>query len=181
MRPHLFAICLSVSCFTLPASAQTPPATPDVLNQLYKCKNLTDNTARLACYDASVGRVEQAQETGELVAIDRKAAKKIKRESFGFNIPSLPKIGFPSFGNDDATDDVDDVTVLNIKRTKKKARGDYYFYTDNGQIWEQVDGTGLRRAPRGDDHTLHIRKAAIGSFLAQVDGKGSGIRVRRIE
>jgi len=179
MRAHLIAFPLSVLCFAASLDAQTTPATPDVLSQLYKCKQLTDDAARLACYDTGVGRVEQAQETGELVAIDRQAAEEIKRESFGFKIPSLPKIGFPSFGNDD--DKADTTTILKLARTRKKARGDYYFYTENGQIWEQVDGAGLRRPPRGDDNTLHIRKAAIGSFLAQVNGTGPGIRVRRIE
>ena len=175
---HRLILVLSITVLALPTAAQTTSPTPEVLDQLYKCKALTDDSARLACYDAGVGRVEEAQATGELVAIDREAAKEIKRESFGFNIPSLPKIGLPSFGSDN---DADEVTVLKIDRTKKKPRGDYYFYTENGQVWEQVDGAGLRRTPRGDDNTLHVRKAAIGSFLAQLNGKGSGIRVRRIK
>ncbi len=179
MRTLKLASSLIISCLAAPLSAQTAPATPQVLTQLYKCKQIVDDAARLTCYDAGVGRVEKAQKTGELVAIDREAAKEIKRESFGFNIPSLPKISFPSFGDDD--DDKSALTVLQIKRSKKKARGDYIFYTENDQVWEQVDGLGLRRVPRGADNELHVRKAAMGSFLARVNGQGASIRVRRIQ
>ncbi|WP_017930094.1 hypothetical protein [Robiginitomaculum antarcticum] len=179
MRFAVIALSASLLGLSAPSVAQISAPTPEVLTQLYKCKELTNDGARLACYDAGVGLVEQAQETGDLVAIDREAAEGIKRDSFGFNIPSLPKLGFPSFGGDD--DAKDDVTIVAITRTKTKARGDYIFYTENGQVWEQVDGRSLRRAPRGNDNQLHIRKAAIGSFLAQVNGTGPGIRVRRVE
>lgn len=151
--------------------------TPEVLESLFACKTIENPEERLACYDEGVGRVEQAQSSGDLVAIDKQAAEQIKRESFGFNIPSLPKIAFPKLGSDDS---LDETVILTIERYRVSARNKYTFYMDNGQVWEQVDGE-VRRKPRGSNQTLHIRPAALGSFIAQINGKGSGIRVRRRE
>lgn len=179
MRLAAIAIPVSLLYLSPAALAQNAPQTPEVLAQLYKCKTVSDDAARLACFDAGVGRVEQAEVNGELLAIDRQAAQEIKRESFGFNIPSLPRLSLPSFGGDD--DEQQDVTVLAIERVKTNRSGEFVFYTKNGQIWEEINRTSMRARPKGDDMMLHIRKAAMGSFLAQVNGKGAGMRVRRTQ
>lgn len=168
------------------ASAQSADQTPDVLKKLYSCKDIAAPMERLACYDSSVGRVESAQETGELVAIDREAAEEIKKESFGFNIPSLPKIGFLSRRPDTnsgavADETSDDRIILAIDRIKTLPRGEIRFYLQNGQIWQQNSKTRISKLKKGQENFLHIRKASVGSYLAQVNGKGPGMRIKRRE
>lgn len=180
MRPLIAGTVTTLFLISgLPVWAQSDDGlkTPEVLEALFACKTIASPEERLACYDEGVGRVEQAQSSGDLVAIDKESAQQIKRESFGFNIPSLPKIAFPKLGGGD---DIDETVVLTIERYKVSPRKKYTFYMANGQVWEQIDGE-VRRKPRGKDQTLHIRPAALGSFIAQINGTGPGIRVRRRE
>lgn len=170
----LFAFLLP---FSLKSYAQNETSnTPEVLESLFACKTIEDAEARLACYDEGVGRVEQAQSTGELVAIDKEAAEQIKRDSFGFNIPSLPKFAFPKLGTDGREDEF---VTLEVENYRIRPRGEYVFYTSNGQTWEQTDGT-IRRVPKGG-FTLEIKPAALGSYLARIDGEGRSFRVKRRE
>ncbi len=181
MTKMLFSAAIVTTAFMLTPGAQAQ--TPDILSDLYQCKTLSDNAARLACYDEKVGRVETAQETGELVAIDREAAEEIQRESIGFNIPSLPKINiFNRVNKDKATPRAKvefDGATLNIKSTRIKADGKMRFYMDNGQIWDQSDTRRMRPFNKSAENTLVIEKAALGSFLARINGKGGTFRVRR--
>jgi len=56
------------------------------------------------------------------------------------------------------------------------------FFMTNGQVWEQIGTTKLRipKAKNGKANIVEIRKAAMGSFLLQINGKGSAIRVKRV-
>lgn len=143
------------------------------VSRLLSCKNIADATERLACYDRDAAIVEDAQDKGEIVVIDKDKAEEIKKERFGFRMPSLP-----NFGGDDEPDE--DTQVFIIKEYKVKANGRYTFYLANGQVWQHISGT-VNRAPKGANQTLSIRNAAMGSFLAQINGKGPGLRVKRIE
>ena len=52
----------------------------------------------------------------------------------------------------------------------------------NGQVWEQIGTTKLRipKVKNGVSNTAEIRKAAIGSYLLQINGEGSAVRVKRV-
>jgi len=180
----LLSAGLIASAAILPSTASGQ--TPDVLAKLYECKALTDNAARLNCYDAAAGRVEAAQQTGELVAIDREAAEEIQRDSFGFNIPSLPKISLFNRANKDKKDapsakaDFDEV-VFPIKSVRKMNNGRVKFYLENGQVWQQTQDKRVPKIRSGQTYSLQIKKAALGSFMGRVNGKGSGIRIKRVK
>lgn len=73
---------------------------PNELQAIYACKSITDAQKRLACYDASVGRFEAAEKSGEVVTISKTAIEEVKRDAFGFNLPSLPSLGKIFGGND---------------------------------------------------------------------------------
>src|SRR5262245_40795558 len=74
------------------AAAQTAPAAPGALDSVYACRSIQTEAERLACYDAAVGRLQQAQTSGDIVAVDRQQAQQIRREAFGFQLPSLPQL-----------------------------------------------------------------------------------------
>lgn len=63
------------------------------LSAVFACKSETDPMERLACYDSAVGKFEQAQQTGELITVSKSQIEEVERDSFGFSIPSLPKLG----------------------------------------------------------------------------------------
>ena len=203
----------------------------DPLNGVFACAGIADSVERLACYDSAVSSLQQAEATGELVTVTRADIAEVERDAFGFNLPSLPKLGgvfgglLPKRGEDTASARSVDLTprgdkltapvvtptkpssvrtaevttpqprrpvsapafeeVRKINQPLKDAQTFGYdktrFVLANGQVWDQVD-TNRVRIPRerdGRTNTVEIRKAAAGSFLLQVNGKGTAIRVRR--
>lgn len=165
------------------ASAQTH----DIMSKLYDCKTIADDAARLECYDQGVGRLETAEKSGELMTIDRESVNQIKRESFGFNIPSLPKLKLFNRDKSNETaatkaEDMDDGTLtLTLKSHRIMANGRIKFYFVNGQVWEQTQTKRARKIRDGETTTLVIRPAAMGSYMAKINGKGTSLRVKRIK
>ena len=169
IRP--LAIAVAASLAVLPALADDGVSTRDV----YACKEIASDTDRLACYDAAVGRLKAAEEAGEVKTFTRKEVEEVKRDSFGFSIPSLPRLAFG--GKDehgkDKTDDLTEVTFP-VKTVGGK-RGALIVTLENGQVWEQVDDKSVN--PRHQKEA-RIYQAALGSYKMKLDG-GLAFRVRR--
>lgn len=161
------------------AQEQQPAPTPGVLDQVYTCANIGEEAARLACYDAAVGRLRQAQTSGDLVAVDRQQARELEREAFGFSLPSLPRL-FGSGGGGHGPDQPDVAEMqLEIARVSHRRDGTAAFTMTNGQVWTQIDDENPRNARAGGRVT--IRRAAMGSFLMSVEAGGPALRVRRTQ
>ena len=157
---------------TLPALAEDV-STSDV----YACKEIATDAERLACYDAAVGRLKAAEDAGEVKTFTRKEVEEVKRDSFGFSIPSLPKLAFGGKSADgkDASDDLKEVTFP-IKAISGQ-RGDLRITLENGQVWVQTDDKGVN--PRGQKEA-RIYSAALGSYKMKLDG-GLAFRVERVK
>lgn len=148
------------------------------LTTLYDCSAIPEDTNRLNCYDEATASLRIAEQKKEIVAIDAQSAKKLKKEAFGFNLPSLPKLGLPSFGGDD---DKPEALVAAVKSVRQGGGG-YLFILENGQIWQQSTGS-FNYMPKGD-LTATIKPASMGSFKISINnGKTTvrGMRVRRVE
>ena len=102
MRALLISACALPLAFA--ASAQETP-----IADVYACAGEADDAARLACYDAAVGRLKSAEEAGEITTVTREEVETVRRESFGFSIPSLPSLAMPKFGGGDG-DGLEEVT-----------------------------------------------------------------------
>jgi len=74
------------------AAISTTPAWAAPLDPVYACAEVEDSTARLACYDAAVGRLQQAEASGELTTVLRSEVEAVERDAFGFNLPALPRL-----------------------------------------------------------------------------------------
>lgn len=160
------------------ATAQNTAEENSPLAKLYSCAAIQSNTDRLACFDANVAVIQGKEENREIVAIDAASVKKIKREAFGFSLPSLPKLGLPKAGQDD--EETEDLTFP-VKSVKKRGRA-YTFHMENGQVWRQVNGR-FNYIPKGD-LTATIKKGSIGSYRISIsNGKERvrGMGVKRVE
>ncbi|MGD9967156.1 MAG: hypothetical protein AB7T59_11590 [Hyphomonadaceae bacterium] len=173
---------LAFIAFAGPVAAQEQPTeTPPVLDQVYACRNVSDEAQRLACYDAAVGNLQAAQISGNLVAVDRAHAQEVDREAFGFSLPSLSRL----FGSNNPANPrapqferVDDIQMQIASVTHRRNLPSTFRMT-NGQVWIQIDDEVARNVRQGGSVT--IKRASLGSYLMEVEAGGPAIRVRRTQ
>ena len=186
MRIVLASLAFIVLAGPVAAQQQTQPANPGVLDQVYSCRNIADEAQRLACYDGAVGRLQEAQNTGNLVAVDRGQAQEMDREAFGFSLPSLSRIfgggGGGGGANSSASastpqfERVDNIQ-MEVASVTHRRNLPAVFRMTNGQVWIQIDDEVARNVREGGQVT--IQRASMGSYLMRVEAGGPAIRVRR--
>ncbi len=153
-------------------------AQQSLTDRLYACTDLTDEKARLACFDAAVGELKQAQRAGEVAVMSRAEVQQAEKDSFGLDplTQARAMTGVASASSPAADLDVVKVTITSAE---KRANGTYRFTLDNGQVWDQIDTGGPRSLPRGAIEG-EIRRGALGSFLLKA-GNRSVVRVKRVK
>lgn len=184
MRIVLASLAFIALAGPVAAQQQTPQGNPGVLDQVYNCRSIADEAQRLACYDGAVGRLQEAQNTGNLVAVDRGQAQEMDREAFGFQLPSLSRIfgGGSSGGNNSASastpqfERIDNIQMQIASVTHRRNLPSTFRMT-NGQVWVQIDDEVARNVREGGSVT--IQRASMGSYLMRVEAGGPAIRVRR--
>ena len=152
-----------------PAPPQTPPTVQAVLD----CRKLTDDAARLACYDRAVTAMASAEQSGDLVSIDAQQRRAARRQAFGFQLPTL---SFLERGEKPGELDKLDETLASAWQIV----GDkWVFRMQDGAVWRQIDDEFLSRRPHPGSK-IEIRRAMLGSYMLSVDGQ-PGLRVHRDE
>lgn len=176
----MFVSVLFAAATTAAAQAQTPSAapTPDALNNVYECAAIQDGPQRLACYDAAVGRLREAETQGNLIAVDRQQVATLERESFGFRLPSLSSF-VPRLGDEGESTEGLESVQMTVARIVNRANGRHAFVMDNGQIWGQAEAQRVSNVREGD--TITIRRGAIGNYMLSPSRGGAAHRVRREE
>jgi hypothetical protein len=169
-----FGVILAASCLAVSArAAQAPPApkTAPAMQAVIECRAITDDNQRLACFDRAVDAMAKAQETGDLVAIDREQRRIVRRQAFGFTLPSLSM-----FDRGEKSGDADRLEVV-LKAAAKNLEGKWILTLDDGAVWRQIDDSELEPPPRPGAKAV-IRRASFGSYLMTIAGQ-SAIRVHR--
>jgi len=156
---------------TLSAQATPPQERPETLARLMACRGIAENTARLACFDTAAGALDTAERQGDLVVIDRAGVAETRRQLFGFEMPSLPRL----FGPEGA------VELESIDSTLQSAssvgEGRWVFRLADGSEWRQIDSERVRFR-NSPGQPVRVRKGALSSFLLTIDGSRA-VRVRR--
>jgi hypothetical protein len=156
------------------AAAQNPP--PDrapIVQSLADCRKLTEDSARLACYDKAVAALDQAEARGDIVVVDRDQARKVRRQAFGLPLPSLSL-----FDKGESDEELNNMTAQ-VVTARQDGTGRWTVKLDSGATWTQVDTSPLRRTPR-PGMPVTIRKAALGSFMMKI-GDQHAVRAKRVE
>lgn len=139
---------------------------------VYACTAIEADAERLACYDAAVGRLQAAEEAGEVTTVTRKEVEQVQKDSFGFSIPSLPSIVLGKSGEDGNLTE-----VTQPVKSIRGGRGSLIVYLENGQIWRQTDSKAIRNSGQSE---AQIYEAALGSYKIKLDG-GLAFRAERIK
>lgn len=147
------------------ASTAPPPAYQAVLD----CQKQSDPAQRLACYDKAVGAMSDATAKKDLVIVDRESIRATKRGLFGISLPKVKIFG----GNDDV--DVDSIEST-IASTYSAKDGMSMFVLADGSRWKQTDGRYT--FPKAGQKIV-VKRAALGSFMANVNGQPA-VRVLRV-
>ncbi len=161
-----FLVSLSTVAF---AKDKAESAPPPVFQAVLDCKAVTDPTKRLACFDSTVGAMATASREKELVIADRATMKEARRGLFGLGLPSLKL--FSGDGSEEVTE-----IESNIAGFRSAPDGQLVITLTDGARWKQTDGR--QQYPKIGDK-IRIRKAALGSFFANINGD-LGIKVMRL-
>ena len=174
-----------ITCFlvTLFASSTTPllaGAQVSPLNAIYTCASIIDDTERLACFDRNVPVIKIKEEKKEIIAIDSEGVKAIERDSFGFSLPSLPKLGLFTPKTEKTKKSAQFFDVKSIS----KGRNGAVLTMENGHVWRQINGD-LGYIPKGN-LTAKIKPASLNTFFISLKNeKGQsgrkGARFKRVE
>lgn len=178
-RSKLAAVGLLVACAGGAAMAAEPRIEnrAAVFQGLLDCKAKTDPGERLACYDAAAATLGAAEQKGDIVVVDREQAQAVRRQAFGFTLPSLD-IFNRGEGKDAAPEPVDELTAK-VERAYRGGDGRWTFELEGGAVWLQNDSETIGRMPK-QGSTVEIRKAAMGSYFLKSDGQRA-IRARRVK
>lgn len=149
------------------------PAEPSVIAALKACRSITADAERLACYDKAAQSVTKAQETGDVIIIDKQTARAARRQAFGLELPTLSIL--------DKGADKSETEKLQavVKSARVDAEQRLVVTLEDGAIWRQIDDTMLGKPPKAGD-AIEVRKAAMGSYMMKI-GSQPAIRVRRSE
>jgi hypothetical protein len=175
---------LSLLLIAAPAAAadKAKDAPPAVVQKLLDCRALTDATARLACLDAGVAALAGAVENRDVLVADREDVKKARRGLFGLTLPSFNLFGTDKEDADRGEKKDERGALTEIEATITSARpsrtAGWRMVLDDGSVWVQTDNASFRHDPRAG-MKVRIRKAALGSYFANVDGQ-TAVRVKRV-
>lgn len=146
---------------------------PEVLSRVVQCRTIAVEAERLACYDREVATLDQAQASGELLAMDRNQVRRTRRSLFGMTVPNLG-----IFGDDNEDEEAASRIETTIRSATTNANGKWIIELADGARWMQIDSMNLSARPR-PGQPIRIRRAAMGSYLANVNNQ-TAIRMRRI-
>jgi hypothetical protein len=147
-----------------------PAARAPELQAIVDCRALTDRDARLNCYDAAAAKLDQAEAAGQVVVVDREQVRRVRKEVFGLELPSLDI--FSSLTKKTpggAGEEVDRITAT-VKTAWRGGDGRWNLELDNGAVWRQVDDSPFANDPHAGSK-VEIRKGALGSYFMKVDGQ----------
>lgn len=156
------------------AGAQAQPKAEGraaLLQNLLDCRKVADDQARLACFDAQAGAIDQAEAKGDIVVVDREQVRTVRRQAFGFTLPSMSM-----FERGEDPEEVGSVS-LKIESARRQGDGKWLFVLEGGQVWRQIDTTELTRTPKPGG-TANIKRAMMGSYKLNIGG-ATAIRVHR--
>lgn len=173
-------IALALSLIAAAAAAPMALAQPKgesrakIVQEISDCRKLTDDTVRLACYDKAAASLETAEAKGDIVVVDREQARTVRRQAFGFALPSISL-----FEKGETQEELENVKST-VTAARQNGAGKWVIeLSDGGGTWVQIDNNELHRDPKAGA-PVTIRKASLGSFMMSV-GNGGGFRVKRVE
>ncbi|HEY8003335.1 MAG TPA: hypothetical protein VIE16_03855 [Phenylobacterium sp.] len=129
-----------------------------MLQQLIDCRKIADNSQRLACFDQAAAAMDQAEAKGDIVVVDREQARKVRRQAFGFSLPSITL-----FERGEKPEEIANMEGK-IAAARQNSSGKWVIRLEDGATWVQVDTNEVPNDPKVGD-PVTIRRASLGSYI----------------
>jgi hypothetical protein len=159
-----------------PGSAPAKPKAQEagsnaLIQALSACRGITDEKARLACYDAASARLAEAVQSKELVVLDRQEIRQTRRGLFGFSVPNIPLFRGESGEQESQLEAV-------IAGASSLGAGKWQIRLEDGAIW-QTNEVWLGLSDPRPGQKIIIKRGALGNYFLRINGQ-KGIRGRRV-
>lgn len=165
-------LVLAALCFGAPAlAAEPPPAEASALKTMVDCRRLPTKDARADCYDAAVDGLNKAQAEGKVVVIDQEKLKQVRRQAFGFNLPSLSGLA------KGLREDPINAMTFKVVDAHQESEDRWVMETSEGAVWHQTQSSGFSLTPRAGS-ALVVKPGFLGSFFCTID-KQAAFRCKR--
>jgi hypothetical protein len=145
---------------------------PGAVQRLLDCRTVAPDAARLACYDRAVNELGRLLAAGEIVVVDKERVATVKRQAFGFTLPSLTV-----FDRGDKPAELAEISAV-ASRAWRQGDGRWAVELEDGAVWAQTDDERMDRDPHAGSN-VQIKKAAMSSYFMKVDGQRA-LRARRV-
>lgn len=155
-----------VSAADKPAHSRAP-----AFQRLLDCRAIKDVAERLACYDREVASLDTAEQTSEVVIVDKEQVRKAKRGLFGLSLPNIKL-----FGDNDTSEDVAQIESR-IASASEGIEG-WTIRLEDGTVWRQTGTDSFYRTPKAGLAAV-VKRGALGSFILRVEGS-PGVKVKRV-
>lgn len=160
---HMAAI---VACSTLAlagaAAAQISAGEASALKPMFECRKLATKEARADCYDAAVDSLSKAESQGKIVVVDEEKLKTVRRQAFGFNLPSLS--GLAKGLREDPVSSV----TLHVTAAHEEATDRWVIETQEQAVWRQTQTSGFALTPHAGS-ALVVKPGILGAYFCQID------------
>lgn len=150
----LLTVAAMIASVAGAAQPQLPRA--GAVDAVLACQNEATADARLACYDRSVAALRQGLDSGTVVAVDPRQAR---RQSFGLDDPDV--LG------DAVREEIPDEITATVAASGESGFQRWQVVLDNGQVWRTIDSSRGASPPRAGS-TVQISRGAIGNFWLRV-------------
>jgi hypothetical protein len=156
MHRLLAASAIALAALTLPAQAQDD-------DPYAACAAMSDDAARLACFDATYA------EQRVVIAEREEAEEREREEVFGFR------------EQDDALERAEEDVAITatVAEVLQGARRSQVLLLDNGQLWREINGSTMRNRVR-DGWVATIERHWSGAYEMRFEGRSGYLRVTRI-
>lgn len=172
-RPATIAAAAALIAGGAEAQPKQNPVRSPLMQSLASCRALTDDAARLRCYDAAATALTDAATAGNVVVVDQQDLKQARKTLFGFSLPKLP-----FFGGDRSANDEQDELTAKIASAGPVGYGKWRIKLEDGALWETTEASGAIGNPRPGNE-VKIKRGPLGSYMMRIAGQ-RGLRAKRV-
>ena len=173
---YVFAVVVMAAS---PASATDPVGRPKVVDDVVRCRAISEPAARLACYDAAATTLTEATDNQTIVVLDKAEVQRTRRSLFGFTLPKLPFFGNDRDGKNETKEDKAEVRELatTIRSVAPSGYGLWSLTLAEGGTWRTTEPSRSLEPRAGQ--SIVIKRGPVGGYMAKVDGERA-VRIQRI-